>query len=188
MIKITVKQHPVRLDAATTGYVRASLMNAVTQGLRSAALRGQSLIVRDNMAKAANTGHMARSWFLKTHPRGVTLYNATTYAAVIDRGRRPGTMPPIEPLVLWVRRKLRTKLMAEYAAMKAKSGRVAPRADWLQKKERAVAFAVARKIKAVGIQPRNIIAGNVPKLRAYVRAEVRAEVAAWNAHLQGKLR
>lgn len=67
------------------------------------------------------------------------------YPAVMEFGRRPGTMPPIDPLVRWVRLK---RLSGVYNAKTKR--RMGGRATQDQQ-DRATAFVIARSIARKGI-------------------------------------
>lgn len=58
---------------------------------------------------AVNTGAFARSWRAIPLPDGAALTNSSSYAPVIEYGRRPGTFPPKAPLIEWIKRRLLTK-------------------------------------------------------------------------------
>ena len=63
------------------------------------------------------------------------------YMVVMEEGRKPGTMPPIAPLIRWVRRH-----RATFAIGTGKGARA---------KTKGIAFAIATKIKKKGI-PSNL--------------------------------
>ena len=56
--------------------------------------------------RAFDTGKMSGGWKADPTATGAILYNPVMYTSTIEIGRRPGTMPPIDPLVGWVHRKL----------------------------------------------------------------------------------
>ena len=49
-------------------------------------------------------GDYSRSWFALPIADGGRLYSKDPKASVIERGRRPGTFPPIGPLIGWAHR------------------------------------------------------------------------------------
>lgn len=81
---------------------------------------------------------------------GIVKVNAI-YGAAVEFGRRAGGMPPIEPILTWIRKKgLAT------TTHKTKSGKVVTdRRDASQEdEERSMAFAIAKSIAENGTQPR----------------------------------
>lgn len=69
-----------------------------------------------------------------SEPRGVPVREVIVgstqlYAAPVERGRQPGKMPPVDPIALWVKRKL---------------------GAGSDKQAKQIAFAIARKIARVG--------------------------------------
>ena len=164
---------------------------AVHRGLHSAALRTKANLTRETQRKASDTGTLAKSWFLVPWLRGVALYNTQAYAAVIEYGRRPGTMPPVEAIEVWVRRKLKGAIAREWAKRKAiQKGGVysikSKRERRVKKKLRAgvakdqiarsLAWAVAKSIKRKGTKPRWIYRGMRDKVRKHVKIEVNREI------------
>lgn len=55
------------------------------------------------------TKNLSQSWAteVKTIPAGIRgeVFSTLSYASAVEAGRRPGKMPPIEPIRLWVVRK-----------------------------------------------------------------------------------
>ena len=79
---------------------------------------GQQIIQQEIDAtkpyKPVDRGDYRRGWKYAELPDGARLYNATVQASVIERGRRPGSMPPLTPLMRWAQRKFGSD---EHAAM-----------------------------------------------------------------------
>lgn len=89
----------------------------------------QELLIDQGKVDTSNllkSGNINRE-FLKKE----IIYSAP-YADVIEFGRVPGTMPPVDPIIGWVRRKLGVRSEAQ---------------------ARSIAFAIARAIKARGQDP-----------------------------------
>lgn len=85
-----------------------------------------------------------------------------SYGFFVERGRQPGRPPPARALLLWVRRKL--------GVGEADADRVA--------------FLVARKIAARGVEPRPFlepaVRGHVAELESAIARELDGEIAAIN--------
>ena len=78
-----------------------------------------------------DTGFLLRSGLIRRGPGGHVISYSAPYAWQVEKGRLPGSMPPVEALEKWVERKLRV-----------------PRKD-----VRKAAWGVAMKIKHYGTQP-----------------------------------
>lgn len=55
---------------------------------------------------AVNTGDFRRRWRARPMPDGVVISNDHPAGDVIEHGRRPGKMPPREPIARWAQRRL----------------------------------------------------------------------------------
>lgn len=122
-------------------------------GLLMAALRGVAVVRRSaHEVKAFDTGAFVRAWTSARTADGAILYNPLVYSATLEIGRRPGLMPPVDPLVGWVHRVLQPA-----------GGEVA---------ERRIALAIARKIKAHGTKPRFVVERVLPELKSIATQEV----------------
>lgn len=85
---------------------------------------------------AANTGYFINRWRVLRTKDGAIIKNVTPYGPVIDGGRRRGAkMPPLKPLIAWLRRRL------------GKSAEEAKR----------MAYPVARAIARRGLKARKIL-------------------------------
>lgn len=79
-----------------------------------------------------DTGELLKSGNINRKFLEKTIIYTAPYADSIEFGRFPGTMPPVEPLIDWVRRKLGVRNLKE---------------------ARSTAWAVATAIKQRGLQP-----------------------------------
>lgn len=132
-------------------------------------------------------GEYLRSWRVIDIPNGVRLFSTSLYASVIERGRRPGTWPPIGPLIGWVHRHNmvdQSKLGAEgqmrwaraakttlefLARSKVKARKFTSEAR--SRQERSIAFAIAAAIYKRGLPAKLVLE------RASVRIIAMVEVA-----------
>ncbi len=110
-----------------------------------------------------NQGFLRNAWGTKVEVTGTgvdvlgRVFNPMAHANPIEHGAHwPGAMPPVDALVLWVRRKLGVA----------------------EKEVRGVAFVVARALKRRGLAPRNMARDGVESVRGAVRARFDAGLAA----------
>lgn len=95
---------------------------AVLRGVHAGAQRAIGyLVARTRTAPPANpagkgsggavdTGAFVRGWRVLRNADGATLVNATAHGPFVEHGRRPGSMmPPRDPLIAWIKRKLLAK-------------------------------------------------------------------------------
>lgn len=128
---------------------------AVKRGLYSGAMRCIQELQRSTEAVGAvNTGEYRRRWKAAPTEKGARVYNDSVQAGPLERGRRPGTMPPLAAIEKWAMRKLH---LDEKAAKKA-------------------AYPIAKAIKANGLKPRMVMGRIRIKMATIVREEVRREV------------
>jgi HK97 gp10 family phage protein len=101
--------------------------------LEAAATHTRKLAIANlSRNKTNNTGTLRNSIQIFTNPKAysATVATNTGYGFHVEFGRKPGKMPPIDVIERWVRLKLRVK-----------------------DNTRVAAFAIARKIAAVGTKP-----------------------------------
>ncbi len=89
------------------------------------------------------SGNITREFLSKTITYGVP------YADVMEFGRLPGTMPPVDPLIAWVLRKGLAKN---------------------EKEARQIAWAIAKDIKANGMIPRPYLGPAVESVAARIKS------------------
>lgn len=94
----------------------------------------QHQIVSDNLVFKRQ---LFESWEITKEADGsITIGSSLPYAAVMDDGRAPGKMPPVNAIFPWVQDKIKTKSKEE--AM-------------------SIAWAVAKSIEQNGIEPRHYV-------------------------------
>jgi hypothetical protein len=124
---------------------------AAIRGLRSAAARMLPILERATALAppasprgrpgAVNTGNYRMQWKAQAKGAGlqggagVLVSNSAPYAGVIEYGRRPGRMPPREPIARWAQRKLGLPY----------------------KDAKGIAFVIARRIGREGLLPRRVL-------------------------------
>ena len=88
------------------------LEDAIIRGLRSASMRGVSVVVQEigtanpatGTPPAVDEGTLMRSVESFPLPRGGEIVADTPHASILEYGSRPH-MPPLQPLVDWAKRK-----------------------------------------------------------------------------------
>lgn len=94
--------------AEDTEIVRKSALEALVRGEAQA-------VRRTTEVGAVDQGQFRLAWNARARPDGAELRNDAPYAAVIERGRRPGRPgPPLAPIFAWVNRKLRGEIRGNY--------------------------------------------------------------------------
>lgn len=127
-------------------------------------VNGPGLAVRQTQAGSArlrppiNLANYLRGWQAAKLSNGAVLYNDTVYAGIIERGRRPGKMPPKEAIRQWLEQKLRGR-MRNRGRRQAEAARLA--------------FVVARAIGRRGLPAHRILAKTKLKLTPQVQRAVR---------------
>lgn len=129
---------------------------AVERGMREGSLMLRGALVQIEIAKAdpqpVDQGQYKGAWEGRDVPGGAIVFNLTRHAAFVERGRRPGRMPPMSPIREWVRRKgLWKTRYAELAASAQKSS--------------GVAAAAAREARAAGARSRAMTPGKLKHTR-----------------------
>lgn len=133
--------------AADTEIVRAAALEACAWGEADA-------VKRTREVEAVDQGQFVLAWSHRALPNGAELRNDAPYAAVIERGRRPGRPgPPLEPILLWVNRKL------------VKNGAVDPEAA------HGVALAIRNAIHIRGTKPRWILRDTMRRMKPRFKRE-----------------
>ena len=102
-------------------------------------------------------GTFERSFVVTKLPDGAALSNSAAHAVFVERGRRPGRMPPVQAIVDWM------------IAKKLARGR-SP--DQL----RAVALRIARKIGRRGTKGRFVMRRTMPGMATRLRLELALEM------------
>lgn len=108
---------------------------------------GRQLLQADKVA----TGNLLRSLnyeVIEVLENVLIRINSEDYLSIVDKGRRPGKMPPLSPIKKWIEvRKIKPK---------DKNGKV-------MKPDQA-AFVIARSIGRKGIRPTNIIKKSIDNI------------------------
>lgn len=139
---------------------------AVQRGLMSGAMRCVPLMQKrtENAVPASdhgsvgafNTGEYRGNWRVSAIENGARIYNPTKQAGIIDGGRRPGALPPLDAIEKWARRRLGLG----------------------EKEAKVAAYPIAKAIAARGLRPRNVMSGATDEMKRIVEEECRRELNA----------
>ena len=143
-LRARMRKMPRKIEAALVG------------GMRRTAQFGAAAVARSEAQASPRpyaTGQYHRSWAWKPRPDGAVLGNSSKQSYWVEAGRKPGKQPPVVPLVEWVRVKRLAKRRGA-GTRKKRQSRTAV--------ERAIAFAVARKIAREGTKPRWVLRRAMP--------------------------
>lgn len=133
--------------AEDTEVVRKSALEALVRGEAQA-------VRRTTEVGAVDQGQFRLAWNARSRPDGAELRNDAPYAAVIERGRRPGRPgPPLAPILAWVNRKL------------VANGQVDAKAAY------AVAMGIKRAIHIRGTKPRWILRDTMRQSKIWFQRE-----------------
>lgn len=103
-----------------------------------------------------DTGEYANSWDFTIDEKKAVIGNYAPHAPIIEYGARP-FRPPIQPLLAWAKRVL-------------KSGSQPPKYDsdvW------ELAVGTQKKIEKYGMDPKNILENEIPKIIKNIRRELK---------------
>jgi hypothetical protein len=151
---------------AYLGKLPKALEAAAVRGIRVGAQRAIAIVVAAGDVAvpasahggkgAFDTGVYRRSWKTSPLPDGAVLFNASRYADIIERGRRPGSkMPPLAVVEQYAIRKL------GLSDTEAKLAR----------------YPIARAIARRGLRARRVLRNALKDIGDVVLAEVQREVA-----------
>ena len=131
----------IRVDVVVEN-IPADFFKRLDRGLRSFVDRMSGLAQKVAVDRAPkDTGqlqtgiHIIRDFRSPIFTGGIE--TGLPHAVVMEEGRKPGTQPPLEPIIAWVKR--------HKATFSIGGGQAGDR------RARSVAFAIARKIKRKGI-------------------------------------
>jgi hypothetical protein len=162
------------------------VLDAVRLTVRSHAPRlALEAVARVRPHQPVDRGTYRRSFKVENLPTGVSFYNYSPHAGIIELGRRPGArMPPIEVIEAWVWRKFRVQL----AQARREAGKVlgARKKDYAKQRVildaesqavKRMAFLVARKIKSKGLPAHRIMKQVEDQLKPMVHKAIRDALA-----------
>jgi hypothetical protein len=162
---------------------------------RTVKLRGPRAVQAEIEAvtprRPVDRGTYRRSFRFDAIPNGAVAYNFAPYAPIIELGRRPGAkMPPIDPIIEWVKRKGIGRQQGPVGSRESMigpgKGRSGPKqlvrraispAKLSDRAARGIAFVIARAIARRGMPAHMIIARAAEVIDGHVHAELQRELA-----------
>jgi len=146
---------------------------AIVRALRSAAQRTKvEVVIQIDTASpfpAVDTGLLRRSVEVDNLPDGALLSVMAPYAAAVEDGSRPH-MPPVAPILEWVKR----KRLAGRRPSKSAGG---TKMDAYERESKAIAWAIALHIKRYGTSPRHYFQKSMEKVPGFLTAALNEEFA-----------
>ncbi len=112
------------------------------------------------------------SWEVIDTATGAKIANYTPQSFFVEVGRKPGTNPPLDPLLLWLKQKrfrVRTKRM--FSHKRIPRSRVAK-----EQVLRSTAFAIQRIIKERGVAPRFVMQRTIPNIAKFYKKALRSQL------------
>ena len=159
--------------AASRAKLARAFWPAVRRGLAAGGQRARAYLVERTQQLAFDRGGAARGWKVDARDKSVTIYNATPYFGVIEKGRRPGKrQPPVAAIEPWVRRKVNVSYVPKSGKHKGQQRTRRARRD----EAPAIAYLIARAIGRRGIKGKNVMGGALPKLKQLLIEEVGHEI------------
>jgi len=159
--EFSVRVHGLPWFTAHSTSVQEAIHRGAAAGGVAGASRVEALLATEtSRKKKVNLGTLKKRWKTVVHAdpmlvgrQSAHVTNDAPYAAVIERGRRPGgRMPPVKELIPWVKRKLRPGAQPPGAKRrKSKARRRAERAaKVIARRSRKVAKVTRRKARRMG--------------------------------------
>lgn len=118
------------------------------------------------------SGSLRQSINFTIKPQGLTYklqLNIADYYQWVDKGRRPGKMPPVKEIVKWTT--ARGGIFQKGKVSKGKKGRIKQISSQLRLSENA-GWAIARSIAKKGTRGTNFISGTVPPWLEELKKEI----------------
>jgi hypothetical protein len=125
-----------------------------------------------------HTGEYKRSWKVRNIPDGAAFFNPTLQASIIERGRRPGhgvSREGQEALARWAHLHGMDRFDGNRGMRRPVRGKAGK-----ESQARAIAFLIARKIKARGLPAKNVLGSVKAQICERVRADVQDMMAKGN--------
>jgi hypothetical protein len=190
-VAVTVTIPPGRLGAFIKGSVNKNA-DAVRRGIRNGMLRGISVLKKNT---PVDQGIMKNAWKLVgvVGTKGLmAILNDAPHAGIVERGARPH-MPPLEPILEWVKRHLRNfglraprfkaprqgplRTERAYAARAMRVQRHVESVADFEDEVLAIAEAIRWKIYKKGQEGTYFVRNSLPELRAAVEEEINRALA-----------
>lgn len=136
------------------------------------------------------SGTYEASFFVKDTDDGAVVSNSAKHAVFVERGRRPGKMPPAEVILEWMkekkmvrasRKKGEKKESKEKKAKKKTSKKKRSKSKLIKKKDAPViAMNIARKIGKKGTKGRWVFRRSMARIAKFTRKDLRKRLSTLN--------
>ncbi len=150
--------------AAMADDLGPTTQEAIKRGLYEAALFGRTAIIKTSATTKPRpyaTGTYEAAWRVMKSKDGALVGNPTLQSFFVERGRRPGKRPPLDPIIEWLKIK----------------GIVVDGED-SEKAQKAVAYAIAKKIGDDGTPARKVVERSLPATEKFAKYAVQREIDA----------
>lgn len=152
----------------------------MVQAMMNAGRFGATAVLRQSAQTTPRpkaSGTYERSWLVQRLRDGSVLSNSSQHSFFVERGRRRGKAPPLQPIMEWVwQKRLLTKGMPRPRSRRKKR-KVTPMALLLTMAATLqIARGVQRKIARHGTPGRFVLRNTMPRIARRVRHEVRVVV------------
>lgn len=153
------------------------------RAMQDAARFGVAAVIRSSATtkpRPKASGTYENAWLVHRLRDGATVSNSARHAIFVERGRRPGRAPPLDPIKEWVRQK-RLDRQALAAAKKRRKGtgkvtRKRTAARFLEMFVHMLARRIQRKIAARGVSGRYVLRRAMPTIAKRAHRELRTVV------------
>ncbi len=127
------------------------------------------------------SGHYENAWLIHRLRDGATVSNSARHSVFVERGRRPGRAPPLDPIKEWIElKRLDTRALTIAKKRRKGAGRVT-RKKTAERFRRTfthrLARLIARKIAARGTKGRFILRKSMPLMAKRASRELKRAVA-----------
>ena len=176
----------MRLNRQMAASSRAAMLDTAQFGLTAV----ERQISRTRPRPVAG-GTYRSAWSVKKTRKGAILGNSTKQAVQVEVGRAPGSPPPLDPLVEWVKQKRLVKPVRvrkpkatqsgvpySYNSKKAERSRARSHKSFLKRSkanhDRATAIAarIAKSIGRKGVKGHYILAKSMPRIQRFMNRQL----------------
>ena len=170
----TIKlKHPRQLGPAVRILAKQfdrGVIKALQRTARYGATQAVKVSARSRPFRPRATGTYERSFTVVKVDDGAILTNSARHSIFVELGRKPGKMPPLKPIIEWVK----IKKIGGRGLGRNKKGQFKSLGS---AKIKAIAIAVQRKIARKGTKGRYVFLRTVPIMAKRLPLEIQIEMA-----------
>ena len=178
--KRILKRMPAVVERATQTAMRR------TAQYGRAAVKQRTIALRISASRTYIQG-----WRVQKTTTGALLYNPVRHAYFVEVGRRPGTMPPLDPLVRWAidkriarrkapRRRRKTSDEGKRRGKRAGKKRSGKKRTGAKRQKKESAFVIAARVRwkifHYGFRGKYVLRDTMPAIQNRARKEVKQAV------------